>query len=104
MLWDRDKVLCKLPKSACEKCVEKAPDRGAGRPIGDGKLDMNSPADRAKYDAEYRKNNADKIAEKRERFFDKHPHYMRDYMKDYRRKLRERLEKEASEPGPEKVR
>lgn len=95
-LWDRDRVLCLKPKSACEKCPEKA-ERTLGKLPGEGR-DLDDPAVRRVYEAEYRAKNPEKVAEKLERFKSKNPTYWRDYMRARRAAARG-----CSEPGSDKI-
>jgi hypothetical protein len=97
-LWDRDKVLCLKPKSACETCPEKCV-RLPGRPAGEGR-DMRDPKVRREYEAEYRERNADKVAAKLAAFKKRNPTYWRDYM----RRKRAAKEQQSSEQGDGQVR
>lgn len=82
MLWDRDKTLCHLPRSACEGCTFKM-QRGPGRPPGEGRIDWNDPesvlAYHREYQSQWRKRRADRIKAAAARFRERHPNYFRDY-------------------------
>lgn len=85
LLWDREKILCRLPKSSCEKCPERY--RGPHLNQAMAKVDWsNRDAVRAYYRAEY-KRDPSKANERMLRFLEKDP----DYFKTYRRNHREKM-------------
>lgn len=76
MLWDRDRVLCYKPKSACETCPEKFTG------IRDNRLiDWRDPVAVRAYHVAQHKANPTPQAEAMVRFLDKHPDYFKDYFK-----------------------
>lgn len=86
-LYDRDKTICQLPKSACETCPFKV-ERGPGRPPEEGKVDWKDPDSVAKYHAEWREKNEAKTKSAQERFKARHPDYWKDYYKRNAEKLK----------------
>lgn len=79
MLWDRDKVLCTKPKSACEGCPEKALYRTLGRPNLSG-FDHTTKDGRAEYAKHHRQEVPPAPRDRAE--------YMRQYAKDHRDRLK----------------
>lgn len=81
MLWDRDRVLCKLPKSNCPTCPEKA----VVRPERIGQIDWRDPsAVRAYFRERY---DPDKAKEKMLKFLDKDPEYFKKYQERNRARV-----------------
>ncbi len=81
-LWDRDKVLCMLPKKACLTCPEYA-SRPAGRPLQET---VQTKAEKKAYEAAYRDRNRDRIQANAKRFKEKNPDYFKDVMRKRRGK------------------
>lgn len=76
-LWDRDKILCKLPKSDCATCPFKI-TRRVGRP-NQTQVDWDDPESVAKYHKEWSQKNADRVKASRDKFLAAHPEYMKNY-------------------------
>lgn len=89
IIWDRDKELCHLPKSACATCQFKNV-RGPGRPPGEGVIDWNDPASILKYKAEWRAKNVERVNAAAERFASAHPNYFRNYYERNKETLKEK--------------
>jgi hypothetical protein len=82
-LYDRDKVICKLPKSACATCPEKN-ERGSGRPPGEGKTDWKDKQSVNAYQAEL-------MAKRRADGLDANKPMPASYHRDYYAKNRQRI-------------
>lgn len=81
MLWDREHVLCRLPKAACETCPEKSPVSPM-RAEGYGKIDWKDPEQVRKYYRERAAADPDrkiKSIHVMDRFLDKNPDYFKNY-------------------------
>lgn len=93
VLWDRDRTLCNLPKSACETCAFKA-GRAPGRPLGEGSIDWKDPESVRRYEKDWRARNKLLVEARRKRFLKRHPNYFERYRNERRdeinRKARER--------------
>lgn len=101
-LYDRDKIVCALPKSACATCPEKNV-RGPGQPAGNSQYDWNNPKDTNKYQAKL-------MAQRRAEGKDLNKPMPASYHKAYYAKNKQRiLERRKArrqakvEPGSEKV-
>lgn len=87
ILWDRDGVVCKLPRSACDSCALKV-RRPPGRPPGEGP-DLRDPGVRLAYDRDYRAKNRDRVRENQRRFKERHPGYQAQWRADHPEALRQ---------------
>lgn len=98
MLYDRDKVICTQPKTACATCHERIA-RPVGRPKGEGVVDWNDPASVDAYHKRYREAHKDEREQARLRFLERHPNYFKDYYKRHAAEMKARAAKETDEPG-----
>lgn len=90
-LWDRDRILCLKPKSACATCPECV-KRGPGAPVTAVHDRQTAEGERA-YQAEYRARAADKVAERVARFKQRRPDYWKSYYAKHRDAINERRRK-----------
>ncbi len=96
-LYDRDKVICQLPKAACETCPFKA-DRRPGRPLEEGRVDWFDPESVARYKEDWRLKNAQKVKAAAERFASKHPDYFRNYYEENKEELKAKRKAKNERP------
>lgn len=82
MLWDRERVLCMLPKSSCATCPEKS----VVTPESVAKIDWKDPSAVRMY---LLKLNPTRERDKMVRFVEKHPDYFKDYQERNRAKVNE---------------
>lgn len=87
ILWDRDRQVCNLPRSACDSCRFKI-ERAPGRPAGEGR-DFSDPKVKKEYASEWGSKNRGKKYAALQRLLKKDPEYFKKYRAKNRDKIRE---------------
>jgi hypothetical protein len=80
MLWDRERVICGLPKSNCATCPEKS----HVPPESLAKIDWKDPTAVRAY---LLKLNPTRERDKMVKFVERHPNYFKDYQQKNRDKV-----------------
>ena len=92
-LWDRDRVLCLKPKSACPTCPEYVA-RAPGAPVS-AVHDRSTVEGERAYQAEYRAAHPDAVAERAQRFKQRNPDYWKNYFAKHREAINARRRKKT---------